>query len=79
MSVAKIIEVSSTSAKSFQDAIENGLARASDSLQDVTGAWIQDQQVVVKQGKIVEYQVRMKVTFVLGSASKAAKRQGKSK
>lgn len=75
MSVAKIIEISSTSNKSFQDAIEKGLARASESLDDISGAWIQDQKVEVSKGRIVGYRVLMKVTFVLGNkVAKKARR-----
>ncbi|HEY4713349.1 MAG TPA: dodecin family protein, partial [Aquirhabdus sp.] len=51
--------------KSFEDAVEKGISRTADSLSDVTGAWIKDQKVVVKDGKISEYRVNMKVTFVL--------------
>lgn len=65
MSVAKIIEVSAASESSFEDAIEQGIARVSDSLTDVTGAWIENQKVVVSKGKISEYRVQMKVTFVI--------------
>jgi dodecin len=72
MSVAKIIEISAASSKSFEDAIQNGISRASDSLSDVTGAWIENQKVVVSKGKVTEYRVQMKVTFVLKEASKAA-------
>ncbi len=68
MSVAKIIEISSASSKSFEDAIAHGVAKAADSLTDVTGAWISEQKVVVKNGKVVEYRVQMKVTFVLKEA-----------
>lgn len=65
MSVAKVLEVVSSSHKSFEDAVQKGISRTADSLTDVTGAWIQDQKVVVKNGKISEYRVNMKVTFVL--------------
>ena len=65
MSVAKVIEVKATSNKSFDDAVVQGIARAADSLDDVAGAWIQDQQVTVSKGKITEYRVTLKVTFVL--------------
>jgi len=65
MSVAKVIEVIAQSDKSFEDAAQQGIARATDSLSDITGAWIKDQKVVVSGGKIVEYRVVMKVTFVL--------------
>ena len=65
MSVAKVIEVIAQSSISFEDAMQKGISRATDSLSDVTGAWIKDQKVVVSNGKIVEYRVMMKVTFVL--------------
>jgi len=65
MSVAKVIEVKASSNKSFDDAVVQGISRAADSLDDVAGAWIQDQQVTVSKGKITEYRVTLKVTFVL--------------
>jgi len=65
MSVAKISEISASSPKSFDDALRTGVKRASKTLENVTGAWIQDQEVVITNGKIVEYKVRMKITFVL--------------
>lgn len=65
MTVAKITELTSTSKKSFDDAIANGIKRATKTLDNVSGAWIQDQEVVVEKGSIVEYRVRMRVTFVL--------------
>ena len=65
MSVARVTEISSASAKSFEDAIATGIARASKTLRNVSGAWIEDQKVVVEKGKIVEYRVHMKITFVL--------------
>lgn len=65
MSVAKVIEVIAQSDTSFEDAVQQGITRATDSLSDITGAWIKDQKVKVSGGKIVEYRVVMKVTFVL--------------
>lgn len=65
MSVAKVSEITASSAKSFDDAIHVGIARASKTLQNVTSAWIQDQEVVIDNGKISEYKVRMKITFIL--------------
>lgn len=65
MSVARVTEITSSSTKSFEDAIEIGISRANKTLQNVKGAWIQDQKVVVENGKITEYRVNMKVTFVL--------------
>ena len=65
MSVAKVSEISTTSKKSFEDAIQRGLSRASKTLRNVRSAWIKEQRVWVQKGKIVEYQVNMMVTFVL--------------
>lgn len=65
MSVAKVIEVSATSTTSFEDAIKEGLSRACDSIQNVRGAWIKEQQVSVENGRIACYRVNMQVTFVL--------------
>jgi flavin-binding protein dodecin len=65
MAVARITEISTGSKNSFQDAIETGLARAEKTLRNISGAWVQSQKVVVEKGKIVEYRVNMKVTFVL--------------
>jgi flavin-binding protein dodecin len=65
MSVAKVIEITSTSKKSFQDAIENGVKRASKTMRGIDGAWVADQEVAVKAGKIIGYKVRLRVTFLL--------------
>ena len=65
MSVAKVSEISATSKKSFEDAIQQGLARASKTLRNVRSAWIKEQQVRFENGTIIEYQVNMMVTFVL--------------
>lgn len=71
MSVAKIIEIISTSKVSFDDAIKQGVARASDTITDVAAAWVKDQSVEVVGGKITQYRVVLKVTFVLKPASKS--------
>jgi flavin-binding protein dodecin len=65
MSIAKVSEISATSTKSFEDAIQQGLARASRTLRHIRGAWIKEQHVRCDEGRIVEYQVNMMVTFVL--------------
>lgn len=65
MSVARVTEITASSKKSFQDAIEKGISRATETLKNVEGAWIQDQKIVVEDGKIVAYRVNMKVTFIL--------------
>lgn len=65
MTVAKITEIQSSSTKSFEDAVQSGIARADKTLRDLTGAWIKSQQVVIEKGKITEYRVLLKVTFLL--------------
>lgn len=65
MSVARVTEITSSSKKSFDDAMENGISRATKTLKNVTGAWVANQEVVIKDGDIKEYRVRMKVTFIL--------------
>ena len=65
MSVAKVTEIIASSPKSFEEAVANGVARADKTLKDITGAWVKDQNVVVEKGKVKEYRVVMKVTFIL--------------
>jgi len=65
MSVAKIIELSCESPKSFEDAIQNGIARASKTIHNIKGAWVKEQQVIIDNNKITLYRVDLKVTFVL--------------
>ena len=65
MSVAKVTEITATSTKSFDDAVQQGLARASKTLRNIRGAWIKEQHVRCDNGKIVDYQVNMMVTFIL--------------
>jgi dodecin len=65
MSVAKVTEIIASSNKSFADAIDTGVARASKTLKNVEGAWVKDQSVVVKKGKVAAYRVNLMVTFVL--------------
>lgn len=65
MSVAKVTEIIASSDKSFDDAVKKGIKRASKTLSGVRSAWVQDQQVKVDDGKVTEYRVTMKVTFVL--------------
>jgi len=65
MSVAKITEISATSKKSFDDALNAGVARANKTLKNVKSVWVKDQQVDIENGKIAEYKVLLKVTFVL--------------
>ena len=65
MSVACVTEVISSSTESFDDAIKSGVARANETLDNITSAWVQDQKCIVNDGAIVEYRVAMKITFVL--------------
>ena len=65
MSVAKITEIQASSTKSFDDAIRSGIARADKTLRNLQGAWVKSQKVEIKKGKIIEYRVLLKVTFVL--------------
>ncbi|MFT3986427.1 dodecin family protein [Aestuariivirga sp.] len=64
-SVAKVIELTASSSKSIEDAVENGIRRADATLDNVEGAWLQEVKCVVKNGKISEWRVNMKVTFLL--------------
>ena len=70
MSVAKVIEIISTSKVSFDDAVKQGVARASETVSGIAGAWVKDQSVDVQDGKVIAYKVTMKLTFVLKAASK---------
>ena len=64
-SVARVTEIIASSKKSLDDALETGVRRATKTLKNVAGAWVASQDVVVAKGKITEYRVRLKVTFVL--------------
>ncbi len=65
MAIARITELTSSSTKSFDDALQMGIKRATQTLKNVSGAWVQDQEVVVTDNKITEYRLRLKVTFIL--------------
>ena len=65
MSIARITEISASSSKSFDKAVKNGINRASKTLQNITGAWVESQKVTVKDGKVDQYRVMLKVTFIL--------------
>ena len=65
MSVARVTEITASSKKSFEDALNTGVDRACKTLKNVEGAWVQDQKVIIRKGKIVEYRVTMELTFVL--------------
>ena len=65
MTVAKVTEIIASSNKSFEDAVQNGIQRASKSLKNISSAWVKDQSVTVKNGKVKDYRVSLHVTFVL--------------
>lgn len=65
MAIARVTEIIAASPKSFDDAIEKGVSRANKTLKNLQGAWVQDQKIVIQKGKIVEYRVALKITFVL--------------
>lgn len=65
MAVARVTEITASSAKSFEDATRIGVERANKTLENVKGAWIQQQKLKIENGKIVEYRVNMKITFIL--------------
>lgn len=65
MSVAKVSEISATSTKSFEDAVQQGLSRAGKTLRNIRSAWVKELHVRCDNGKITDYQVNMMVTFVL--------------
>lgn len=65
MTVAKVIELKSSSKKSFENAIENGIEEAAKTIKHIKGAWVAEQEVVVEDGKVQEYRVLLRVTFVV--------------
>ena len=65
MSVAKVTEIIASSTKSFDDAVRVGIKRASKTLENIKGAWVKDQKLTVENGKITEYRVILRVTFVI--------------
>ncbi|CAN5168634.1 hypothetical protein BH24PSE2_BH24PSE2_14650 [soil metagenome] len=65
MSVAKVTEITSTSTTSFEDAIQKGIARATKTVDNISGAWVNEQHVEINGGNIVAWRVNLRVTFVL--------------
>ena len=65
MSVAKTSEISASSSKSFEDAIQKGVSKMSETVKNIEGAWVKEQKVVVKDGDVASYRVTMKVTFIV--------------
>lgn len=79
MSVAKVTEIISSSTKSFDDAVASGIKRADATINGIASAWVKDQSVIVKNGKIHEYRVNLLVTFVLGGGAPKSKAKKKAK
>ena len=71
MSVAKVIEISSTSQQSFEDAIQRGVARATSSLRGVQSAWVKEQTVSIENGQINGYRVNLMITFLMDDGADA--------
>jgi len=65
MSVAKVIEISATSSESFEDAVKQGVAKAGESVRNIRSVWVKEQIAHVEGGSVTEFQVNLKVTFVL--------------
>lgn len=65
MSVAKTVEITSRSSKSFEDAIDNGIEKAGETIKGMKQAWVSDQKVFIENGKVTGYQVDLKITFVV--------------
>ncbi|MFW1857121.1 dodecin family protein [Acinetobacter defluvii] len=65
MAIAKVVEVNSSSNKSFEDAIQTGIQKVTETVKNVQGAWINEQKVIVREDKIAEYRVNLKVSFLV--------------
>ena len=65
MSVAKHLEVTSSSTKSFEDAIKVGIEKASETVNNLEGAWVKEQKIIINNNKIAEYRVNLKLTFII--------------
>lgn len=65
MSVAKVIEITADSEKGFEDAVRRGVVKAGETLENIRGAWVANQEVLVEDGKVTKYRVHLRVTFVL--------------
>lgn len=75
MTIARVTEITATSRRSFDDAIKQGVKRASETIDGITSAWVADQQVKIKKGAVSEYLVRLKVTFVVKASRKKARKK----
>ena len=65
MAMAKVVEVNSSSQKSFEDAIQTGISKVTETVKNVQGAWINEQKVIIQDNKITEYRVNLKISFLV--------------
>ena len=65
MAIAKVVEVNSSSTISFEDAIQTGIAKVTETVKNVQGAWINEQKVIIKENKVAEYRVNLKISFLV--------------
>ncbi|OTG63946.1 hypothetical protein B9T25_13500 [Acinetobacter sp. ANC 4470] len=65
MTIAKVVEVNSSSKKSFEDAIQTGITKVTETVKNVQGAWVNEQKVIIKDNKIIEYRVNLKISFLV--------------
>jgi len=65
MSVAKVVELTASSPTSFEDAVKNGIEKASETLRNIQGAWVSEEKVEVKDGQIAEFRVTLRITFLV--------------
>jgi flavin-binding protein dodecin len=65
MTIAKVVEVNSSSQKSFEDAIQTGITKVTETVKNVQGAWVNEQKVIIKENKIIEYRVNLKISFLV--------------
>ena len=65
IAIAKVVEVNSSSSKSFEDAIQTGIAKVTETVKNVQGAWINEQKVVIRDNQITEYRVNLKISFLV--------------
>ena len=78
MSVARVVEITATSEDSFEDAMRQGIARATQTLRNVRSAWIKEQEVSISEGEIVRFKVNMLVTFVLDGGEEGAEEESEA-
>jgi flavin-binding protein dodecin len=79
MSVARVVEITATSDQSFEDAMRQGIARATQTLRNVRSAWIKEQEVTISEGEVVRFKVNMLVTFVLDDGEDIAEESGRQR